>query len=115
MNDDAPQISRILSILALSADGDYRATATNFALIGSSGYDIEPYACRTLATSLTRDLIGKRNTDTRWIRELKRVESSLQDTRNPSDPLSTASDNCYDMTTRSIKAIYLNYIADLAE
>ncbi len=115
MNNDAPQVSRILSILALSADGDYLATATNFALIGSSGYDVEPYTCRTLAISLTRDLIRERKPDITWISELRRQESSLEDTRDPRNPLSNSSDNCYDMTTRSIKAIYLDYIADMAK
>ena len=115
MNQDAPLASRILSLLALAADGDYRASATNLALIGSTGYDIEPYTCRDLAKSLVRDLIGKRKTDTNWINELIETELTLIDTRDPSNPLSNSSDNCYDMTTRSIKAIYLDHISGLAE
>ena len=115
MNDDAPTASRILGILALSAEGDYMASALNFALVGFTGYDIDPYSCRTIATSLIRDLIAKRKPNTIWVNELSRADKNLKDTRDESDPLSNSSDNCYDMTTRSIKSIYLSYIADVAE
>ena len=115
MNDDAPTASRILGILALSAEGDYMASALNFALVGSTGYDIDPYSCRTIATSLIRDLIAKRKLNTIWVNELSRADKNLKDTRDESDPLSNSSDNCYDMTTRSIKSIYLSYIAGVAE
>jgi TPR repeat protein len=70
MNDDAPRASRILGILALSAEGDYLASALNFALVGSTGYDIDPYSCRVVAGDLARDLIDKRNVDRIWIDEL---------------------------------------------
>ncbi len=115
MNDDGPRASRILSILALSAEGDYMASALNFALIGSTGYDIDPYSCRAVATRLIQDLIAKRKPDINWINELGRADKNLKDTRETSNPISNSSDNCYDMTTRSIKSIYLGYIADLAK
>jgi TPR repeat protein len=115
MNDDAPTASRILGILALSAEGDYLASALNFALIGSTGYDIDPYSCRAIASNLIEDLIAKRKPDTVWINQLSQTDKSLKDTREMSNPISNSSDNCYDMTTRSIKSIYLAYIAGVAE
>lgn len=115
MNDDGPRASRVLGILALSAEGDYMASALNFALIGSSGYDVEPYSCRAVATTLIQDLIAKRKPDTNWINELGRADKNLKDTREEDNPISNSSDNCYDMTTRSIKSIYLSHIADLAK
>jgi hypothetical protein len=63
MNDDAPTASKILGILALSADGDYMASALNFALVGSTGYDVEPYSCRAVAGTLIADLIAKKKPD----------------------------------------------------
>lgn len=114
MNDDGPRASRILGILALSAEGDYMASALNFALIGSTGYDVDPYSCRAVATDLIQDLIAKRKPDTNWINELNRADKNLKDTREEDNPISNSSDNCYDMTTRSIKSIYLSYIGDLA-
>jgi hypothetical protein len=115
MNDDGPTASRILGILALSAEGDYTASALNFALVGSTGYDIEPYTCRAVATDLVRDLLAKRKPDTNWTRELGRADKNLKDTREEGNPISNSSDNCYDMVTRSIKSIYLSYIGDLAK
>ncbi len=115
MNADAPKASRILGILALSAEGDYMASALNFALVGSTGYDIDPYSCRSIAENLTRDIIEKRKPDTVWINELQKIDRELKDTRDESNPISNSSDNCYDMTTRSIKTIYLSYISDLAK
>ena len=115
MNDDGPTASRILGILALSAEGDYMASALNFALIGSTGYDVDPYSCRVVTTDLVRDLLAKRKPDTNWINELGRADKNLQDTREDDNPISNSSDNCYDMATRSIKSIYLSYIADLAK
>jgi hypothetical protein len=114
MNDDAPQSSRILSILSLSAEWDYMASALTFALVGSTGYDVDPYVCHTLAKSLISDIIAKRKPNTAWINGLSRIERDLEDTRKADDPISNSSDNCYDMTTRSIKEIYLDYIATLA-
>lgn len=114
MNDDSPKASRVLSILALSAEWDYMASATNFALIGSTGYDREPYTCQTLANSLIEDIIKKRKVDIFWIRALEQIEKNLKDTQDENNPISNSSNNCYDMTTRSIKEIYLSYIAGIA-
>ena len=114
MNDDAPKASRILSILALSAEWDYMASAMNFALIGSTGYDTGSYSCQALANSLIEDIIAKRKVNISWVNELKQSEKNLKDTRDEKNPISNSSDNCYDMTTRSIKSIYLSHIADIA-
>lgn len=115
MNDDAPKASRILSILSLSAEWDYMASALNFALIGSIWYDPEPYTCKTLANSLIQDISNKKPVDISWVNELQKKENNLKDSRVEDNPLSQLSDNCYDMTTRSIKEIYLGYIATLAK
>ncbi len=87
----------------------------NFALIGSTGYDTESYTCQTLANSLISDIIAKRKVDISWITELEQREKNLKDTRDDKNPISNSSDNCYDMTTRSIKSIYLSYVAHIAE
>jgi uncharacterized lipoprotein NlpE involved in copper resistance len=68
-----------------------------------------------VAGDLARDLIGKRRVDRIWIDELWLIDKRLKDTRDESNPISNSSDNCYDMTTRTIKTIYLRYIADLAK
>ncbi len=115
MNDDAPNASRLLGILALSADWDYLASAMNFALVGSTGYDIEPYTCRDLTTALVRSIGNNKPVNIGWINELQKKEKALKDTRDPKNPISQSSDNCYDMATRSIKQIYLKYIADTAK
>ena len=115
MNDDGPKASRILGILALSAEGDYMASALNFALIGSTGYDVDPYSCRAVATDLIENLIAKRKPNITWINELNKADKNLKDTREENNPISNSSDNCYDMTTRSIKSIYLSYVAGLAK
>ncbi len=115
MNDDGPKASRILGILALSGEGDYMASALNFALVGSTGYDTDPYRCRAIAEDLSHDLLVKRKPDSTWIHSLEKIDQGLKDTKDESNPISNSSDNCYDMTTRSIKTIYLSYIADLAK
>lgn len=115
MNDDAPQASRVLSILSLSAEGDYMASALNFALVGSTGYDVDPYICHTLAEKIIWDIMAKKNPNMTWINELSKADKNLKDTREENNPISNSSDNCYDMTTRSIKEIYLDYIATLAK
>jgi len=116
MHDDGPTASRILSIIALSADGDFRSSAMTFFLIGSSGYDVAPYTCRKYASALAMDLIEKRRIDASWIAQLQKEEKNiLKDSRDDSIPVSKLSDNCYDMTTRGIRDIYLNYIADITK
>jgi hypothetical protein len=47
--------------------------------------------------------------------ELKEKESSLKDTKDPKNPISQSSNNCYDMVTRSIESIYLSYISERAK
>lgn len=115
MNDDAPNASRLLWVLALGAEWDYRASALNFALIGSTGYDIEPYTCRDIATGLIQDISVKRVLDIKWIQELNNKKNNLQNNKDPKNIISSASDNCYDMTTRAIETLYLNYIAERAK
>lgn len=115
MNDDSPVASRQLSIIALAAEWDFRLSAMNFALVGSEGYDIEPYICRNLALRLVRDIENQRPINAEWIDELKWIESNLKDSRDPNNPISQSSNNCFDMTSRSIKAIYLWYISSVAE
>lgn len=115
MNDDTPKWSRILSILSLSAEWDHMASALNFAVIGSTGYDIEPYSCQELANSLIRDIAQKKEPDISWINELQSKEAKLRDTRDNKNPISNSSNNCYDMTTRSIKEVYLSYITERAK
>ncbi len=87
----------------------------NFALIGSIGYDPEPYTCKTLVNSLIQDISSKRTVDVSWVNELQKKENTLKDTRMDDNPVSQSSDNCYDMTTRSIKELYLSYIASKAQ
>ncbi len=86
----------------------------NFALIGTTGYDTEPYACRNIATELVTDLTAKRIPNSSWIQDLEKKEKQLTDKPAPNNIISGAGDNCYDMTTRSIEALYLNHIADIA-
>jgi hypothetical protein len=86
----------------------------NFALIGTTGYDIEPYTCRQIATELVTDLTAKRILDISWVQDLEKKEKQLKDNANPNNIISGAGDNCYDMSTRSIEALYLNYIANIA-
>lgn len=114
MNDDAPSVSWLLWILALSAEWDYRATAMNFALIGSNWYDTEPYVCKKLISTIMQDISNKRVLDDTWINELKNQESKLKNTIDPKNIISTANDNCYEMVNRTIETLYLNYIADIA-
>jgi hypothetical protein len=114
MNDDAPSASWLLWILSLSSEWDYRATAMNFALIGSNGYDIDPYICRNITTRIVQDINNKRILDKAWFDQLQREESTLKDNIDPKNLVSTANDNCYEMANRSIEALYLNYIADIA-
>lgn len=87
----------------------------NFALVGSTGYDIEPYTCRDLTTALVRSIGNNKPVNIGWINELQKKEKALKDTRDPKNPISQSSDNCYDMATRSIRQIYLKYIADIAK
>ncbi len=115
MNEDAPNASRLLWILALSAEWDYRASALNFALIGSTGYDVEPYACRNLAIDLVDQINKKRILNNEWIKDLVNQKNNLKNNKDPKNIISTASDNCHDMTTRAIETLYLNYTADLAK
>ena len=115
MNDDAPNASRLLWVLALSAEWDYMATALNFALIGSTGYDIEPYTCRNISTDIIKDITSKRKIDQKWIQELIIKKGSLKNNKDPKNIISGAADNCYDITTRSIETLYLSYIADVAK
>jgi hypothetical protein len=90
------------------------ASAMNFALIGSTGYDREPYTCQTLANNLIKDIIKKRKVDVLWITTIEQIEKNLKNIQDENNPISNSSNNCYDMTTRSIKEIYLSYIADIA-
>ena len=116
MQDDGPIASRILAVIALAADGDFQSSAMTFLLLGSSGYDIEPYNCKNYTNKLIKDLINKRKIDSLWIEELQKDEPTiLKDTRNDAIPESKLSDNCYDMTTRGIREIYLSYISELAK
>lgn len=115
MNDDAPVASRQLSIIALAAEWDFRLSAMNFALVGSDGYDIEPYICRNIALQIVQDIEQQRWINADWIDELNRIESKLKDSRDPKNPISQSNNNCYDMTSRSIKALYLWYISNVAQ
>lgn len=115
MNDDAPKASRLLGILALGAEGDYSASSLNFALLGSTGYDIEPYTCRNISKELIKDISNKRKLDTGWIRELINKKTHLKSNKDPKNIISGAADNCYDMSTRAIETLYLNYVANLAK
>lgn len=87
-----------------------------FLLIGSAGYDLEPYSCRQYSKEIIRDITKKRPLDATWINELqKREPLLLKDTRDANHPASNMSDNCYDMTTRGIRELYLSYIANIAK
>jgi DNA-binding protein Fis len=114
MNHDGPVASRTLSILALSGEGDYLASALSFALVGATGYDPYPYICQDLADTIGRDIATMRKADTEWITELKDQEKSLKDTKDTKNPISQSSNNCYDMVTRSIESIMLSHIAERA-
>ena len=87
----------------------------NFALIGTTGYDIEPYTCRNIATELVGDLTAKRVVNISWIEDLQKKEAQLKDNTVPNNVISGAGDNCHDMATRSIEALYLNYIANITK
>ena len=85
-----------------------------FFLIGTSGYDVVPYTCKKYANTLAKDLLENRNIDASWIAQLQKEEKNiLKDTRDDTIPASKLSDNCYDMTTRGIREIYLGYIANI--
>lgn len=116
MQDDGLKASRILAVIALAAEWDFRASAMTFFLLWSSWYDIEPYNCKKYTNDLIKDLLNKRNIDENWIQELQKNEPNLlKDTRNDNNPASKLSDNCYDMTTRGIRELYLSYIANIAK
>lgn len=113
MNDDGPTASQLLGILALSGEWDYMASAMNFALVWSSGYDVEPYTCHDFTRSLLQ-YINKKELPLSTIRDLDKKANSLKDTRDPKNPLSRTNDNCYDMANRSIKELYLGHISKVA-
>lgn len=46
MQDDAPEVSKFLSILMRAKGGDYRSAAQKFFLVGQNGYDEPPYICQ---------------------------------------------------------------------
>jgi hypothetical protein len=112
MNHDGPLASRTLSILALSWEGDHLASALSFALVGVNGYDQDPYMCHTLGNTIAKDIIWRRKVDTNWINELQKEELSLKNTKDPKNPISQSSNNCYDMVVRSIESVYLSYISE---
>lgn len=114
MNDDGPKASRILSIIAKWADGDHISSAMNFLLLGANGYDTKPYQCRSLAEQIIRYLWQNYPVDARFVSQLEKNEQNLVDTKNEKDTASQATDNCYDMTTRGIKELYLQYITNSA-
>ena len=62
----------------------------NFALIGTTGYDVEPYTCRKIATELVHDLTQKRALDKTWMQELTKKEIQLKDNTVPSNIISGA-------------------------
>lgn len=116
MHTEWPSASRILAIIALSADWDFTASALTFFLMGSTGYDSEPYSCWKYTTELIQDIKNKRILDSKWIDELQKKEPSLlKDTRDDANPASKLNNNCYDMTTRGIRELYLSYIANIAK
>lgn len=112
--EDAPPASKILWILALSNDGDYMASALNFWLLWSNGYDTEPFVCKSMSEKLIQDISQKRELNSEWIEELEKNEQKLHTWIDHSDPLGNTKDNCISMVEKSIKYVYLAYIASRA-
>ncbi|MBX9808938.1 hypothetical protein K2X92_00930 [Candidatus Gracilibacteria bacterium] len=112
--DNAPGASKILGILALSSEGDYMASALNFGLIAVNGYDNSPFTCRSLSENIILDIGSKRILDNGWIGELEKAEKDINTNQYGNSPLANATDNCPEMIQKSIKQIYLAYIAERA-
>ena len=114
-HDNAPGASRILWILALSSQWDYLASALNFWLIATNGYDKEPYTCRLISKKIINDIGSRRILNNTWINELEKDEQTINEMHDSKNPLANTNDNCHEMTQKSIKAIYLAYITGIAK
>lgn len=114
MQDNAPQASRFLSILARSSVWDYRSSAFQFFLVATSGYDPEPYICRQKANEILSILAKNTPLDSAWISDVEAFEHSLESTQDEKNPLSLSADNCVDSFRRWAKQLYITYIDEVA-
>lgn len=108
MHDDAPEVSRILAVLANNSKEDPKGISLNFTLLALGGYDDEPYQCHTLSQKLL-DSIGHTHIDTTLIQEINTLESSLLPTDNASQ---RGVKSCYEMLQRALKFFYLAYVTE---
>ncbi len=112
MHDDVPGAARILGILALSEEGRYDESALTFSLLALDGYDKSPFLCKNLAKNISEHLLQKSPWNTEWIQKIEAQEKLLVSPFDPKDPLSYASQTCFDFLERGIKQIYLGYITE---
>lgn len=76
MHDDAPEVSKILAVLASQPKNNPKTIAQNFGFMALSGYDTEPYKCLELShkvlSTLQNSLISKQD-----IVQIEQLEKNL--------------------------------------
>jgi len=115
LNDDAPEASKYLALLALTYSWKPFESAMSSFLVWVSGYDSPPFICQNTVLDILKVIHTPSDITSEFILKISSLEKNMLDTATPSIPESQTATNCVNSFRRWVKALYITYVSEKAK